>query len=79
MADTSQVKKDIRDIVKRLGQEFNKEFYEGSIIENKECRKFHGLSSDNEICILLNQSTVTVLKRYDKINNRIENLMYLRY
>lgn len=26
MADTSQVKKDIRDIVKRLGQEFNKEF-----------------------------------------------------
>ncbi|MBN1078291.1 hypothetical protein [Clostridium botulinum] len=79
MADTSQVKKDIRDIVKRLGQEFNKEFYEGSIIENKECRKFQGLSSDNEICILLNQSTVTVLKRYDKINNRIENLMYLRY
>ncbi|EES50688.1 hypothetical protein NE172_03675 [Clostridium botulinum] len=79
MADTSQVKKDIRDIVKRLGQEFNKEFYEGSIIENKECRKIQGLSSDNEICILLNQSTVTVLKRYDKINNRIENLMYLRY
>ncbi|MBN1042769.1 hypothetical protein DVW07_11945 [Clostridium botulinum] len=79
MADTSQVKKDIRDIVKRLGQEFNKEFYEGSIIENKECRKFQGLSSDNEICILLNQSTVTVLKRYDKINNRIENLMYLGY
>ncbi|AOR24138.1 hypothetical protein [Clostridium taeniosporum] len=53
MADTSQVKKDIRDIVKRLGQEFNKEFYEGSIIENKECRKFHGLSSDNEICIFV--------------------------
>lgn len=77
MADTSQVKKDIRNIVKRLGQELNKEFYEGSIIENKECRKFHGLSSNNEMCILLNQSTV--LKRYDKINNRIENLMYLRY
>ena len=53
MADTSQVKIEIRDIVNRLGKELNKQFYEGYILEEKESRKFHGTSSDNEICLFV--------------------------
>lgn len=53
MTDTSQVKKDIRDIVRRLGKQLNKQFHEGYILGNIESRKFHGTSSDNEICLFI--------------------------
>ena len=53
MADTSQVKIEIRNIVSRLGKQLNKQFHEGYILENIESRKFHGTSSDNEICLFV--------------------------
>ncbi|MBK1809520.1 hypothetical protein JHL18_02525 [Clostridium sp. YIM B02505] len=53
MADTSQVKLDIRNIVKRLGNELGKEFYEATILQNKDSRKFHGVSSDKEISLFV--------------------------
>lgn len=53
MGDTSQVKLYIRDVVKRLGKDINKYFYEGSIVEKIEARKYHGISDDNEICLFV--------------------------
>lgn len=53
MGDTSQTKKDIREIVKRLSKEFSTDFYEGNVLGNKESRKFHGISSDNTTCLFV--------------------------
>ncbi len=53
MVDTTQIKKDIRDIVKQLSSEFNANFYEGNIIGNKESRKYHGVSNDNTITLFV--------------------------
>lgn len=53
MGDTSQVKKDIRDIVRRISKEFNTNFYEGNVLESIESRKYHGVSTDNSISLLV--------------------------
>ncbi|AFM40272.1 hypothetical protein Desaci_1243 [Desulfosporosinus acidiphilus SJ4] len=53
MADTSQIKKDIREIVKSLSYQFNTTFYEGNILNSKESRKFHGVSADKSICLFV--------------------------
>lgn len=53
MGDASQIKRDIRDIVKRLSKEFNTNFYGGNILENKESRKFHGVACDNTISLFV--------------------------
>lgn len=53
MTDTSQVKKYIKELVKRLSNEFNTHFYEGNVLGNKESRKFHGVSSDGTICLFV--------------------------
>lgn len=53
MADTSQTKKDIRSIVRKLDNEFNTNFYEGNVLGSIESRKFHGVSSDNMISLFV--------------------------
>lgn len=53
MGDTAQTKRDIRDIVKRLSNEFNTNFYEGNILGNRESRKYHGVSIDNVISLFV--------------------------
>lgn len=53
MGDTSQIKKDIRNIVRRLAIEFKTNFYEGNILGNMESRKFHGVSSDKVISLFV--------------------------
>jgi hypothetical protein len=53
MADTSQVKKDIREIVKHLAVEYKTQFHEGNILGEKDSRKFHGVSSDSKICLFV--------------------------
>lgn len=53
MADTAQIKIEIREIVSALGDRYNTKFYEGNILGNKESRKYHGVSSDRTICLFV--------------------------
>lgn len=53
MADTAQLKRDIRDTVKGLSDRFHTTFHEGNILGSKESRKFHGVSADGSICLFV--------------------------
>ncbi len=50
MADTSEIKKEIREVVKKLASELGVVFSENCIIPNG--RKYHGVS-ENEICLFV--------------------------
>lgn len=53
MGNTSQIKRDIREIVIHLSDKFNTQFHEGNILIGKDSKKYHGVSSDGTICLFV--------------------------
>lgn len=51
MANTSEIKKEIREVVKKLSQEFNVILTEQSIVQNG--RRYHGVALDRSICLFV--------------------------
>ena len=51
MANTSGIKKDIKEVVKKLSKEYGVIFHEKSIVPNG--RKYNGVAYDNSICLFI--------------------------
>jgi len=51
MANTSEIKKDIREVVKKLSNEYKVMLNEKNIVQNG--RKYHGFAIDNSICLFV--------------------------
>ncbi len=53
MSDTTELKKDIRELVKKLSFQFDTILYEENILGKKDSRKYHGVSKDKGICLFV--------------------------
>lgn len=53
MADTVENKQEIREVIRLLSKKYGTELYEDTILQNYESRKYHGISKEKDMCVMV--------------------------